>query len=166
MNLTTGRDRNLLQVDPSMVVHARIRLPAFPSPCLYQIFCLVRSVIHALCCYFFLCLDAFIAHASQSFIIHASHSFIVHASHSPIVHASHSFAIHASHSHSLFMRTHSLFMCQIHLPFMHRTHIYGSCVALRNFMFIHLPFMRRTHSPFMYQPCIMQLGVSLIFSSP
>ena len=119
-----------------MVVRARIRLPAFPSPCLYQIFCFVRAVIHALCCYSFLCLDAFIAHAS--------HSFIVHVSHSLIVHASHSFTIHASYSHSSFMRrTHSLFM--------HHTH---------------LPFMRRTHSPFMYQPCLMQLGVSLIFSSP
>ena len=99
----------MLQVDPSMVVRARIRLPVFPSPCLYQIFCFVRAVIHALCCCSFLCLDAFIVHALHSLtvpashpsIIHASHSFIVHASHSFIIHESQSFIVHASHSFSV-----------------------------------------------------------------
>ena len=32
--------------------------------------------------------------------------------------------------------------------------------------YTHPSFMRRTHSPFMSQPCMMQLGVSLLFSSP
>ena len=35
----------VLQIDLSMVVRARIRLPVFSLPCLYQIFCF--SVIHA-----------------------------------------------------------------------------------------------------------------------
>ena len=35
----------MLQVDPSMVVHAYIRLPVFSLPCLYQILCF--GVVHA-----------------------------------------------------------------------------------------------------------------------
>lgn len=34
----------MLRVDPSLVVPARIRLPAFPSPCLHQIFCFRYSI--------------------------------------------------------------------------------------------------------------------------
>ena len=79
------RDMFVLQVDPSMVVRARIRLPVFLRP------------IHTLCCFFsFSCLDSFIVHALHSPIIHALHLFIVHALYSFSDHASHSLSVHVS----------------------------------------------------------------------
>lgn len=86
-----------------------ITLPAFPFPCLYQIFCFVRAIIHALYCYSFLCLDVFIAHALHLYVvlIHRSCFALIHFSyitfiyHSCVVliflaHALHSFTIYAS----------------------------------------------------------------------
>ena len=109
-----------------MVVHACIRLPVFPSPCLYQISCFVRAVIHALHYRSFLCLDAFIIHASYSFVVHVLHSSIDHL----------------SASLNLFMRCIlSLFSCISHSAWSPPDQCSGdhySCVALIYFLCVAL----------------------------
>ena len=86
----------LLQVDPSMMVRARIRLPVLPC---IRSSCFVGAVIHAL-----RCIDAFI-HALHSFMC----SFMCHI-HSCVTHVLHLFMRRSCvvlASHSFMCRTHS-----------------------------------------------------------
>lgn len=55
-----------------MVIYIYIRLSGFLSLYLYQIFCFVKIVIHALYCYFFLCHNAFIVYVLHLFFVHIS----------------------------------------------------------------------------------------------
>ena len=102
------------------------------------------SPIHALCCFSFYW---YIPRSCVAFtdrccsIIYASHLFIVHASHSFTIHAPHSSLIHASHS----FIDHAL-----HSFIVHALHSFPTYAS---------------HS-FSIHVSAMQLGVSLIFSSP
>ena len=144
----------VLQVDPSMVLRARIRLPAFPSRPLRV--CIRSSVS---CELSFMHYFAILSHR---LCVAATYSFIDHDSHTLIVHASHSFILHVTLSHFSFMR-------YIPLLFIRRTHTHRSCVAASHVAHTHssclalihrhnhLPFMRRTHSLFMrrtYSPFV------------
>ncbi len=143
----------MLQVDPSMVVHA----------CMYQI---SRSSFSDSCTILFLSIDAFLVHALYLFthrccvalihyscatlihhscfpflrcahssfmrricitLIHASRSFIVHASQSFTIHISHSSIIHVSHP------------C---VALIHRSCVYAYSSLMCH---IHSPTMRRTY---------------------
>lgn len=95
----------LLQVDPSIMVRARSRLPAFPLSdllfCESYLSCTMLQFFLMPRCIYRSCVPFIIIHASHSFILHAFHSFIIHASHSFVIHASYSSIIHTPHSFSV-----------------------------------------------------------------
>lgn len=91
----------MLRVDPSLVVPARIRLPALPSPCLHQIFCFRYSI-----------------HSCTTFI-HASHpsmrSIHLCATFTPVLHCIYSslsiYQLRMCYTHSCATFTYALHLC-------------------------------------------------------
>ena len=114
-----------------------IRLPAFPSRCLYRIFCFVRAVIHALCCYSFL---PFMrrTHSSFMFCTHLSfmrrtHSSFMFCTHIPRSCVVLTFIVHALYLHPSFMRR---CVALIHCSCFAHTH--RSCVAASHSFILHV----------------------------
>ena len=73
MENSNAKLQALLQVDPSMLVRARIRLPVLPFPCLYQIFLFRESRYSCTALLFFLMPRCI--HPCAAFF-HVSHSFM------------------------------------------------------------------------------------------
>ena len=159
---------------PSSLLRAWIRSPVSIIAVIHALFLSLRLMLRRIhsCVAHFHTLYSFMRRTqTHRSCVTASHSFIDHVLHTFIAHASHSFILHVSHSHFLFMRrTHTHLSCVAashsfvdhvsHTLIIHALHSNSSFMR-----HIHSPFMRRTYSPFVYQPRMLQLGVSLIFSS-
>lgn len=127
------------------------QVSCLPSLCLYQIFYFVKTFVHILYCYFFLCLDVFIAHTLYLLFMCCTHLLFMYHIHLLFMCCNYSSFMH--YTHSLFMRhihfpficTHLLFMYHIHLLFMRCIHIYYLCIIL-TILFVYVFTIHVLHS--------------------
>ena len=165
-----------MQVDPSMVVRARIRPPVafFPIHALiifffpfmhfsfmryiqlsllyscatFRYYCFIYALHLVIIVSFMRRTYSLFMHATYSQLMRPTHLLFVHATCPSFMHCDHSFFMHC---------THLLFMHYTHLSFMRYTHssiMYHTHLSIMRYT--HRPIMRCTHSLFMSQPCSLE----------